>query len=921
MDFLGEPGRLFRHLRAAVRRGRLEDELADEIAAHIALRTRALIDAGLDPREAAYEARRTFGNITLVREESRTMWGFRSFDVLLQDLRFGGRLLRRSPGFSAAAIASLAIGIGAAAAVFSLADTLLFRPLPVHKPEELVLFRWISGPELVFDSLNGYGNQTETESSSTSFSWTALDSMQRELADQADVVGFADLYRTNISIDGRPDTAYGQTVSGNYFTTLGLAPAAGRLLGPADDRPDAAPAAVISHEFWERRFGGTADALGKLVVVNGVSATIAGVLPRGFKGTLQVGQPLDIVLPFSLYGAVTRGQRPQDPNFWWVLMMARLRPGTSVERFQSAADAVLKRTVMAAKPDLPVEMLPRLRVEPGGRGQLEARDGMREPLKVMALVIGIVLLVACANVANLLLARGRARAREIAVRAAIGAPRTRIIGQLLTEGLLLGGISCLAGLALAKWLAMLLLPALDTSLAVLDVEAGLDWRIVGFTIALALVCSLAFGLGPSIRATDTRMQSVLQEGSRGVTGPQRRFGASGLLVVAQVALSMLLVTAAALLTWSAVRLQSIPPGFNPDRLLTFSVDTSLNGYDAARTRTFFGDALERLRALPGVTAASLSSHRLISNSSSIGTARPDGPLPHFADAAEARQFASRNRAWRLTVDDRFHQTLGIPVLRGTTFRPTLDPEGPGVVMINAALASQMFGTTDAVGRRLVMGARPGGTPLEIVGVVADARYTTLKAEPPPTVYFPYQQSPLNRATFTVRTAGDPTAMTSAVRETLRSLDDTLPLFDIRTQEEQILRSLAQERLFARLALLLGCVTLVLSAVGVYGLLAYAVTQRTPEIGVRMALGAERRQVRWLVLRESLLLVGAGLLLGVPAALWASGTLQTLLFGLEATDPRAIAAAAGIMAIVALAAAVVPAARASRIDPLAALRAE
>jgi predicted permease len=921
MDILGEIARTVRHLRAAVTRARLDAELAEEIQQHIALRTQALIDAGADPREAAWEARRAFGNITIVREESRQMWGFRSFDALLQDLRFGGRLLRRSPGFTLAAVGSLAIGIGAAAAVFSLADSLLLRTLPVRSPQELVLFRWISGPELVFDSLNGYGNQTETESSSTSFSLTAFETIRQELASRAEVFAFADLYRTNISIDGRPDTAYAHAVSGNYFSALGLTPSAGRLLGPGDEREDAPAAAVLSHEFWERRFGGDENAIGKLVVLNGVSFTIAGVLPRDFRGTLQVGQSLDLMVPLSVYGSVTRGGKADDPNFWWVLMMARPAPGVSPETLQSASDAILKRTVMAAKPDLAAGMLPRMRIEAGGQGQVENRDLMREPLKIMAMVVAIVLLVACANVANLLLARGRARAREMAVRAAIGAPRGRMVRQLLTEGLLLGGIACLAGLVLAQWLAMTLLPALGSDPMPLSLTYRLDWRILGFTCSLALICSLAFGLGPSVRATDARMQATLQEGSRGTAGAQRRFGASAVLVVAQVALSMLLVTAAALLTWSAIKAQSVPAGFDPQRLLTFSVDTSLNGYDEIRTRGFIVQALERLRAIPGVTAASISSHRLISNSASIATARPAGPLPAFADPAEARQFAMRNRAWRLTIDDRFHQTLGIPILRGTTFPTTMAPDGPGKVMVNAALAQQLFGSADVVGRHLVMGTRAEGKPLEIVGVVADARYTTLKSDPPPTVYIPYQQASLNRVTFNVRTAGEPTALTSTVRETLRGIDDTLPLFDIRTQEEQILRSLTQERLFARLALLLGSVTLVLSAIGVYGLLAYAVTRRTPEIGVRMALGAERSQVRWMILRQSVLLVGIGLLIGIPAAIATSGTIQSLLFGLEATDPRAVAASAVILAAVALAAAAVPARRASRIDPLVALRSE
>ena len=798
-------------------------DLFEEIENHIALRRQSLIDEGMGPREAAYEARRIFGNVTKIREETRDMRTLGWLDTLLQDTRFGTRLLRRSPAFTIAAVASLSIGIGAAAAVFSLADGLLFQKLAVRAPDELVLFRWISGPVAPLDSLNGYGAQSATETSSTSFSLAAYQGLQTHLAADADVFAFADLYRASLTIDGQPDTVFAHTVSGNYFNVLGITPSAGRLLTTADDRPDAAAAAVIGFDFWQRRFGGDLSAIGRPIVLNGVSFTIAGVLPRGFTGTMQVGQFCDVMVPMSSYMAVTRSEDDiSNPNFWWVLMMARIKPGVTAERVLQVSDLVLKNTVRAARRKALEGDLPRISVEDGSHGQTEIRGDMVEPLRTMAAAVTVMLLVACANVANLLLARGRARSREMAVRTAIGAPRSRLVRQLLTEGLLLGAAASVMGLVLGRWISYGLVPALTPDRGPVSLVYSLDLRILAFTCALAVGCSVLFALLPALRATDAALAPALQEGSRRAIGGRRRFAASGALVVAQVALSMLLLSAAGLLAWSAYRLQNVDPGFDPSNVLTFSINTSLTGYDAARTRAYIARALNDLRAVPGVTGASITSHRMIANSSSVGITRAEGVAPVDPETPIGQEFLRANRTWRQVVDDRFFETMRIPVLRGRVWPASVDAEAPPVAVVNTKLARQLFGTDDAVGRRFNGGMGPKATVYEVAGVVADAHYTSLKTEPPATAYYPYQQAPVNRVTFNVRTAGDPTALISTIRETLRRLDDTVPLFDLRTQHEQILRSLAQERLFAGLALTLGGITLALSAIGLYGLLAYGV---------------------------------------------------------------------------------------------------
>ena len=909
-----------RRARATLRRPRLDDELAEEIRGHMELRRQALVDDGMDPAAAAAEARRMFGNVTLIREEARGMWGFRTLDTVVQDARYGVRMLRRSPLVALVAIVSLAIGIGATAAVFSLFDTLIVRKLLVRAPDELILFRWASGPVQSFDDLNGYGTYTDEGYSSTSFSKVALESLREGLTGKADVFGFASLYSVNIAIDGHPERAEGLAVSGNYFSVLGVGAAAGRLIGESDDRPSASPVAVLGYDFWQRRFGG-GDAIGRQLVLNGLPVTIVGVAARGFHGTMQVDEAQDVIVPMSAYRSVNFLEGADNPNSWWVLMMGRLRPGVRLEEVQPDADVILKRTVAANRPQQLAKDFPRMIVESGSRGQTENRVEMREPLNTMALVVLVVLLVACANVANLLLARGRARVRELAVRVAIGASRLRIVRQLLIEGLLLAGIGSALGLAFATSVASSLLPALGFAASPSIVGHGLDWRILLFTALLATACSLVFGLAPALRATDVRLAASLQEAARSSSGARQRGWLSGGLVIVQVALSMLLVTIAALLIYSVYGLERVNPGFRSDGVLLFRMDPSQNGYDTQRSRNLYTTAVERLGALPGIRSVTHTSHTLISGSSSIGVARRAGtPAPH-RDSPEAQTFVRQNRAWRLTVGDDFFRTFGIPIMTGRAFGAADTEKAQPVAVINETLSRRLFGTTDALGRRFVLGLGPNDPEIEVIGVSADARYTNVREPAPATVYQSYRQQRVGSATFALRADGDPLAVVDAVRETMRQLDPAIPLYDVGTQTDQILRSLKRERLFAKLATLLGSVTLLLAAIGLYGLLAYAVTRRTPEIGVRMALGAGRGDVRWMILRQSLLLVGVGLVLGVPGALAGGRFVESMLFGLTPTNPFAVASAAAIMLVISLVASLVPAQRAARVDPLVALRSE
>jgi predicted permease len=583
---------------------------------------------------------------------------------------------------------------------------------------------------------------------------------------------------------------------------------------------------------------------------------------------------------------------------------------------QPTLDLVLKRTAAAAKPQLAAKDLPALQVLDGARGQYELRESVREPLGTMSVVVTIVLLVACANVANLLLARGRGRARELAVRTAIGAPRLRVVRQLFIEGAILACVGAVLGAIAARWISGALLPALTSSPGA--APRAFDWQLLLFITALAAACSLFFALAPAIRSTHATLTAGLREAStRGAGARRARF--AGSLVVLQLALSMVLVVTAALLARSLRNLDRANLGFDPHNVLTFKVDATLNGYAAERVRALSNEILDGLRSAPGVVGATYTSHRLLAHQSAIGVASTEAETPPEPGSREAQAFMRGHLAWRLNTGPDFFSTMQIPIVRGRALDAGDSATSQRVVVVNRRLAQKLFNTEDVVGRRVRLGMLRTAPVYEIVGVSADARYTSVREDMPPTAYLSAAQQPPGTVTFELRTAGDAAAAGTLAREVVRRIDDQLPVVTMRTLDDQVAESTKQERLFARLAILLGGVTLALSAIGLYGLLAYGVAQRVPEIGIRMALGAERRWVAWMVVRQSLVLAAIGLAAGIAGAYGAAKLVESLLYELPSRDPITLALAASIMLATCLLAGYVPARRAARVDPLIALR--
>ena len=869
---------------------------------------------GVPEEEARRRAAVSVGNVTKLREEARDVWGFPSIESILQDARYGIRQMRRAPVVAGVAIASLSLAIGTGSAVFTLARASLFRQAGILHPESVLMLRWEApaGANL-FNFFNGAGSHGDRIMSGTSFCHPTM----RHLADllgprDAEVAGFADIDRVNVAVDGQAQLLTGQLVSGSYFSLLGTHPAAGRLLQRSDDDVGA-EAVVISHRLWTERFGGRADAVGTSLTVNGVPFTIVGVTSPAFRGSLDVGAVADVFVPFGARERVVRDQLPMtDPNYWWVLILVRPHRGVDPAALRAKAEAAFRRDVRTARPALAELSLPALRIDPGAYGDPYTRESLRDPLRVLFLAIAMLLLIACTNVAGLQLARATARGREMAVRLALGAARGRLLRQVLTESVMLALAGGIAGLFVAQAVARSLLPALNLAAdAALDLRV--DWSVAAFAMGVALASGVLLGVAPAWRASGARA-SIVAAGSfagRGSAEPPRlRLGRA--LLVGQMALSLALVVAALLFVDSLRRLERVNTGFDTRNLILFRTNPILNGYEPPRILQLWRGALEKLRQVPGVTHATITTHPLIANSSSSSAAyhqMPDG----------TKKQAS---VYRMSVGDDFFETMGIAMRTGRGIDARDSGDGLAAAVVNETMARTLFGEPAPLGRHFQLSARPGAPTFEVVGVAADARYNTLKEALPPIAYLSLAQNPSPGAmTFYARTSARDERIARAIDETMRQLDPLVPAYGLRTQEEQVARYLAQERFFARLGTTLGGAALLLACIGLYGLLSYAVTRRTPELGVRLALGASPRELARTVLSESLVLSAAGTALGIPLAYGLGRAAQASLFGVSAANPFFFAVSALLLTLVSLGVAVMPARRAARVDPLTALRAE
>jgi predicted permease len=843
---------------------------------------------------------------------------------MVKDLRHATRMLLHAKGWSAVVLLSLALGIGANTAIFSALNGLLLKQVPVAEPETLVRLRWTGRNDMVTSS-SDYGFSArgpDGQNVRTTFSYPMYRQLVAANRTTSDLLACAPYGRVNVVVDGQAEIATAFISTGNYYRMLGARARAGRTIVPEDDRPDAPPVAVISSKYWHTRFMTDTGAVGRTIRVNNVIVTIVGVMAPEFTGIQQplaelpdIGLPLSLEPQLNTFGA----SRLAQPTYWWLQVVGRLKPGATAEQVHGNLQGVFQQTARAGLDSYLQSLseaergtamnrnrseIPRLRVDAGGRGIYDAGTNELRAATILSIVVGLVLLIVCANVANLLLSRAAARQNELSVRLSLGATRFRLIRQLLTESLLLASVGGGLGLLVGYW-GTRLLPGAAAQASVLD------WRVLAFVLAVTGLTGIVFGIAPALRATRGDMNPALKHSSRSVTGARSLLGKS--LLVVQVAISLVLLVGAGLFLRTLHNLRHVDVGFNPQNLLLFRVSPQLNRYDEKRTLTLYGDLLERITAVPGVRAAALTNPALLSgsvNSTSIFVRGRVYPNPRD----------SRDSINRLVVSPNFFEVMEIPVVLGRTFTPRDNAAGPKVVVINEAAAKAYFPDGNPIGQRFGSSVEQSGQ-LEIVGIIRDAKYNSVRDAAPPTMYVPYLQARAVSAVIEVRTAGDPAGVTSGLREAVRQVDPNLPMMDVSTQLEQVERRFQQEKMFAQAYTLFGGLALLLAAIGLFGLMSYSVARRTNEIGIRMALGAQRQDVLRLVMRESMVLVVAGVIIGAALALAASRFVATLLFGLAGTDPLTIAGAIAVMVSVSALAGFLPARRASRVDPMVALRYE
>ena len=832
-------------------------------------------------------------------------------DAMWRDVRHGVRTLLRTPAFTLVVLLTLALGIGANTTIFSLTDQVLLRLLPVRQPDRLVLF-------------SSHGAFIGRVEGRDRFSYP----MYRDLRDRNQVLSgaLAD-YPTSLTMlaGGTAERVTGDLVSGNYFDVLGVQPALGRVFSASDEgAAGASPIVVLSDGYWMRRFGGDASVLNQTIRINEHPMTVVGVAAPGFYG-LDFSNPADVFVPLTMKAAMTPTfDGLQDPRYAWLIIAGRLKPGVSVAQAEAGLNVVYRQRNEQEIKEMPIAVSERFRQRfvskhlsllPGGKGVSDLRRQFSMPILVLMGMVGLVLLIACANVANLLLARGAARQKEVAIRLALGAGRGAIVRQRLVESLLLAVGGGVLGLGVAWWSGSLLLKMLPFDAAARTLSAEPDARMTLFALGASLVTALLFGLAPALQSTRPQLAPTLKDETGTLAGGAGHARFRKGLVVAQVGLSVLLLAGAGLFARSLYNLQSLNPGFQPDHLLGFSLDPTLGGYSAERTIALYERLQQEIGALPGVRSASLSQQPLLADDQWMRTTEVEG--------YQAKQGEDMNPDYD-NVGPGYFATMGIPLLLGRTFTDADRAGAPKVAVVNEAFVRYFFGTRNPIGRHIGFGGRNAPLDIEIVGVVQDSKTVALRDRIDRTVYTPFMQASAEdtgQMTFYVRTAGDPLSLASSLRAVVRRVDPDMPVFDMKTMSAQVAESLFAERMVAALSIVFGFLATLLAAIGPYGVMSYSVARRTREIGIRMALGAERGTVLWLVLREVALLVVLGVAIGLPVALALGRLVRSQLFGLSATDPWTMAGAAMVLAVIALVAGYLPARRATRIDPILALRYE
>jgi predicted permease len=916
-------------LRSLFKRSSVEKELDDELALHFEMLVESHVKKGCAREEALRRARLEFGTLDLAKEEHRDARGVAFVDELVRDLRYAVRQLRRSPGFTLSAILCLGLGIGANTAIYSFMDGVLLRSLPVSDPASLVVVKWRSKPiardangsQFVMHSMSGSTYSDRSGVTSPIFPVPAYERLREVSAPVlSSLFAHKRIRKLNVVIRGGAEIVEGEYVSGDFFSGLAVLPAFGRLIDAADDRADAPPVAVVSLGYAKHRFGDAASAVGQAILVNNFAFTVVGVAPAEFFGVDPAAAPN---LYFPLRAGLTLEPDDEtrwvDPNYYWLELMGRLKPGVDRARAETALALPFAQWVApTAADDAERANLPELWLDEGAGGLDSLRRQYSQPLYVLLAMVGLILAIACANTANLLLSRAAARTREMAVRLGLGASRSRVVRQLLTESVLLASLGGALGVLIAVVGIRILTGLLANGQEGFTLGAELNVHVLAVTLALSLLCGVLFGLAPALQATRASQMPMLRERTVGeprarLRGKAWRPSPSQVLVVSQIAISLMLLVGAGLFVRTLSNLQSISVGFNRDSVLTFELDAPKAGYPPASVVDFYADLQRRLSVVPGVRDVTLSHASLI-------RAGRGHPVTVNGKPAE--------RTRLLFTGPRFFTTMQIPIVRGRDLTESDRRGSLPVAVVSDLFARTNFGDDDPVGRRLEVGGGlvVDGKPIafEIVGIAAPTRYGGLKREIPPVVYLPYQQLPAARQgsmVFALRTQGDPLRYAATVRAIVHEAGERVPVNDLKTLAADIDQTINQEIVFARLCTAFAVLALTIACFGLYATMAYGVARRTREIGLRMALGAGRGAVVWMVLREVCVLAGLGLAIGLPIALGASRLVESLLFETKPNDPRALLVAVAALATAALLAAYAPARRAARVDPMIALRDE